>query len=260
MNNMPKKVINDYVFYKIVCLDNSVDLCYVGSTADFNKRRNTHKNDCYNQNRTNYNSKIYKTIRENGGWGNFKMVQIGTRKQLTTRQAEQVEEEYRQELKANMNSKRCFITEEQKREADKEYNQKYYENNKDYFKEYNQKYYENNKDKLLEQKQNYYEANKDKILEYNYNYREENKDKLLEQRQNYYEANKDKIKNYYEEKIDKILEYQQNYREENRDKINEKALEKVKCGCGCMINKASLSRHQKTPKHINLMNQIKTGN
>ena len=56
---MPKKVINDYTFYKIVCLDNSVELCYVGSTADFNKRRNTHKWDCNNENRKEYNSKKY---------------------------------------------------------------------------------------------------------------------------------------------------------------------------------------------------------
>ena len=40
---MPKKVINDYVFYKIICISDDINLCYVGSTADFNKRRSTHK-------------------------------------------------------------------------------------------------------------------------------------------------------------------------------------------------------------------------
>ena len=204
MNKMPKKVINDYTFYKIVCLDNSVELCYVGSTADFNKRRNIHKSDCNNANCKNYNTKIYKTIRENGGWCNFKMIEIGKKEQLTKREAEAIEEEYRVELKANMNGKRCFITEEQK-----------------------QKYYEENKDKIKEQQQNYYEENKDKI--------------------------KEQQQNYYKENADKILEQKQNYRKANKDKINEKALEKVKCDCGCMISKIHLLRHQKSSKHINLM-------
>ena len=165
---MPKKVINDYTFYKIICISDDIDLCYVGSTADFNKRRNTHKSMCDNENSNNYNYKIYKTIREYGGWSNFKMIQIGKREQLTKRQAEQVEEEYRQELKANMNMRRCFRTEEQK--------QKWYEENKDKIKEYN----EENKDKLKQYQQNYYEENKDKLLCRINKYNEENKDKIKE--------------------------------------------------------------------------------
>jgi len=229
MNKMPKKVINDYIFYKIVCLDNSVELCYVGSTADFNKRRNTHKSDCYNQDKANYNSKIYKTIRENGGWDNFKMIQLGTREQLNKRQAEQVEEDYRIDLKANMNSHRCYITEEQKKENMK-------------------KYYEENKDKILEQKQKYIEENKDKILKYQQKYNEENKDKILKYQQKYNEENKDKIK-----------ERQNKYNEENKDKIKEQKKEKVKCECGCDVLKRELLKHQKTKKHIKLM-EIKTEN
>ena len=141
MNKMPKKAINDYIFYKIVCLDNSVDLCYVGSTADINKRRNVHKSDCNNENSKAYNSKIYKTIRENGGWTNFKMVQIGKRENLTLREAEQIEEDYRRELKANMNSQRCFLTEQQKIE----YSKNHYDKNVDYYKNY----YVENKNKII---------------------------------------------------------------------------------------------------------------
>ena len=143
---MPKKEINDYIFYKIVCLDNSVDLCYVGSTANWKARNHQHKISCNNENGKLYNSKIYKTIRENGGWDNFKMVQIETREQLTKREAEQIEEQYRVELKANMNSKRCYTTEAQKREEYEEYCKKYYEKNTDKILEHNQKYYEKNRD------------------------------------------------------------------------------------------------------------------
>ena len=100
---MPKKLINDYIFYKIVCVSDDIDLCYVGSTANWKERQRSHKSDCNNENKSNYNSKIYNTIRANGGWENFMMVQVGTREQLTKREAEQIEEQYRQELKANMN-------------------------------------------------------------------------------------------------------------------------------------------------------------
>jgi hypothetical protein len=175
---MPRKEINNYIFYKIISLDNSVDLCYVGSTANWKARNYSHKSDCYNENTTNYNNKIYKTIRENGGWNNFKMIQLGTREQLTNRQAEQIEEEYRVELKANMNTRRCYRSEEQI----KEYHEEYYEKNKDKFKEQHQKYYEENTDKFKEQHQKYYQENKDKLIEYSKNYREENRDKINEKR------------------------------------------------------------------------------
>ena len=152
---MPRKEINNYTFYKIVCINDDIDLCYVGSTANWKARNHQHKSDCNNENCKIYNSKIYKTIRENGGWGNFKMIEIGKKEQLTKRQAEQIEDEYRVELKANMNTKRCYLTEEQI--------QKYYEENKDKIREQQQNYYEENKDKIREYKQNYYEENKEKV-------------------------------------------------------------------------------------------------
>ena len=179
---MPVKTINDYVFYKIVCLDDSVELCYVGSTADFNKRKQTHKHYCTNEMRKAYNRKIYQTIRENGGWENFKMVEIGKAEQLTKRQAEAIEEEYRQELKANLNSMRCYLTPEEKQE---------------YYKEHNKKYREENTDKIKERDKKYYEKNSDKFKEYSKKYREENTDKIKK----YKEENSDKIKEWKKEII-----------------------------------------------------------
>ena len=157
---MPKKEINDYTFYKIVCISDDVDLCYVGSTANWKARNYKHKSNCINENSKEYNSKIYKTIRENGGWSNFKMIQIGTREQLTKREAEAIEERYSEELKANMNTKRCYITEEERKEQMKEKDRKYYEGNKDKKKEYDRKYREENKEKIKEYQKNYREKNK----------------------------------------------------------------------------------------------------
>ena len=52
------------------------------------------------------------------------------------------------------------------------------------------------------------------------------------------------------------------YRENNREKLNEKGniyynknKVKIVCECGCLIAKFSITRHKKTPKHINLLNQ-----
>jgi len=145
---MPKKEIQDYIFYKIVCLDDSCDLFYIGSTANWKARNYTHKHRCNNENDKGYNYKVYKTIRANGGWCNFKMIQIGTADQLTVRQAEEIEDEYRVQLKATMNGKRCYLSEEQKREQKREYRKEYYEANEEYFKEKQKEYRTNNKDKV----------------------------------------------------------------------------------------------------------------
>ena len=102
-----KFVINDYFFYKLVCLTQDLDLCYVGSTCNWRSRKSSHKSCCNNPNSKKYNNKKYQMIRDNGGWDNFKMIQIGFREQLTLRQAEGIEEEYRVELRANMNSIKC---------------------------------------------------------------------------------------------------------------------------------------------------------
>jgi len=153
---MPKKLINDYKFYKIVCLDNSIDLCYVGSTANWKQRQISHKSSCNNQNSKSYNYKIYKDIRANGGWTNFKMVEIGEKEQLTTRQAEYIEDLYRDELKANMNDKRCYRTEEQKQNYHQKYNQEKYQANKEYYKEY----YQANKEEIKAKAKKYREAKK----------------------------------------------------------------------------------------------------
>ena len=148
---MPKKEINDYYFYKIVCLGADVNLCYVGSTANWKQRNTNHKNTCTNENLKEYNSKKYQIIRENGGWKNWKMVKIGYKEQLTKRDAETIEEEYRQQLKASMNSQRCIRTPEYNKEYNKEKNKQYREANKEYLKEWKQEYYEANKDKIKEQ-------------------------------------------------------------------------------------------------------------
>jgi hypothetical protein len=101
--------------------------------------------------------KVYQVIRDNGGFDNWKMVFIEKFPCSNRREAEAREEELRKELNGNLNAKKAFITEEQK----KEYHKVHYENNKIEIKEY----LKTHKEKIKEQKKEYYKNNKKIILE-----------------------------------------------------------------------------------------------
>jgi predicted GIY-YIG superfamily endonuclease len=62
--------------YKIVSKDLNNNSVYVGSTTNFMKRKYEHKASCFNENNKNHNYKVYKIIRENGGWDEFEMIEI----------------------------------------------------------------------------------------------------------------------------------------------------------------------------------------
>jgi len=92
----------------------------------------------------------------------------------------------------------------------KEYQQEWYQKNKEKINKQQKQYYENNKEK----KKQYSENNKEKIKEY----RENNKEKLKETRKQYHENNKQKRKQYCEENKENIKEYQKQYQKNNKEK------------------------------------------
>ena len=130
-----RKEFADYYFYKISCIDDDVKLCYVGSTSNWKQRNIQHKSSCNNPNVKDYNSKKYQTIRENGGWDNFKMVEIGFKKNLTLRQAQKIEEEYRVEHRATLNQVKCYVSVEDAKKRELENKQEYYKKNQQKLKE-----------------------------------------------------------------------------------------------------------------------------
>lgn len=168
---MPRKTINDYVFYKFVCNDENIKCCYVGSTANFSDRKRRHLQNCNNPNSIKYNIKLYETIRTNGGWENWNMVIIGEAKEITLTQSRILEQKYIDELEAKLNMCRAYRSKEDLAEDNKKKQRIHYN-----------KY----KEKILEEKKNIYE-----------NMNEEKKQLLLENMKlnskNHYEANKDKI-------------------------------------------------------------------
>ena len=74
---MPKLSI-DYskcCMYKIEHIEDET-LVYVGQTTSFKHRKSKHKSDCNNEKGNKFNCKLYKMIRNNGGWNMFQMIEL----------------------------------------------------------------------------------------------------------------------------------------------------------------------------------------
>jgi hypothetical protein len=216
---MPRNEI-DYsktIIYKIVCNDLTVTDCYVGSTTDFKTRKAAHKSMCNNKNSKNYNFKVYKMIRDNGGWLNWVMLQIELYLCKDSNEARARERYWYENMNAKLNSCIPIKTKEEFVYDKKMYDSKYYDENKNHKKEY-------------------YIQNKGHIKEYNAKYRDENKDHIKEYKSKHYDENKDHIKEYYIQ---------------NKEKILIKGIQEIQCpSCNCIIKKCSLNMHNKSAKHI----------
>ena len=57
---------------------------YIGSTQDLNSRHAGHMRNCNNSSTREHNYKLYKHIRENGGWDSWNFEIIETRFNITT--------------------------------------------------------------------------------------------------------------------------------------------------------------------------------
>lgn len=140
------------IFYKFVCENPEIKSTYVGQTSNFMERKRHHKYNCNNELHRDHNYKIYKTIRENGGWDNWKMIEIDRQICLDKSHACKIEQKYIEELQANMNLIYASRSDEQYRLDNKEQinkNSKLYRlNNKEKRSETIKTYYLNNKEKI----------------------------------------------------------------------------------------------------------------
>ena len=103
---MPRVEI-DYsntVIYKITCNHPNITDSYVGHTTNFVQRKHAHKNGVTNEKSPCYNLKLYKTIRDNGGWDNWKMEMVQFYNCKNIYEAKIKEQEHYTELKASLNS------------------------------------------------------------------------------------------------------------------------------------------------------------
>ena len=200
---MPK-----YFIYKLCCDD--CNELYIGHTKNITQRKKCHKSRATNEKDPAHKYKVYKTIREHGGWNNWKMICIEECDETITteREAEEREEAWIKKLEAELNTIRAFKTKKDKSDDSKTYYQKNKEEIKATRKE---EYWEDPK------------KNNDRCKKY----REDNPDKVAA-------ANKKKNEKWHQEK----------------DKINAERRKLVECGCGATHTKGVTARHLKTKKHI----------
>ena len=166
---MPRQAIDflKTIIYKIVCNDLNITETYVGHTTNFVKRKYDHKKVCNNENDRDYNFKVYQTIRGNGGWDNWSMIQICEYPCNSLQDARTEERRYYELLNASLNMiNPCRNVKEWRGE---------------------------NKDIISEKAKIYREENKEIIFNMNKNYREANKEKIAEAKKEYYDNNKEKI-------------------------------------------------------------------
>ena len=101
-----------YTIYKISIAGED----YIGSTRDLKQRKREHKSACYNQNNHGYDSKIYATIRANGGWDCCEITPVEEFECETKQQACIREEHWRREYKSLLNTYKAFRTDEELKE------------------------------------------------------------------------------------------------------------------------------------------------
>ena len=149
---MPKKEINytDTIIYKIVCNDLNVKDLYVGHTTNFTKRKNRHKWNCNNPNSKSYNVKVYKTIRENGGWVNWSIIEIEKFECKDRNEASARERHWFETLQAKLNT---LYPNRTKNESGKQYRDDNKDKKKEYDKLYRKQYYVNNNDAIKEKRE-----------------------------------------------------------------------------------------------------------
>jgi hypothetical protein len=235
---MPLKPI-DYskgIQYKIVCLDSSITDCYNGSTCSFKDRKGVHKKRCTNPNDKYYNLKVYRFIRENGGWDNWSMVQLEEYPCKSKQELLARERHWFDIIKPTMNSNSpTFDVEKMKKRS-----AKYAATHTEEIKERTAKYAATHKE---ERQKSWTEYNNTHTEEQK-KWREDHKEELKEYFEEYYEQNKVKLAAKMKE-----------YRAAHKDAISARKKEKVNCECGCEVTKSDLPRHQRTQKHLAIMAQ-----
>jgi hypothetical protein len=259
---MPRKASNyqNGVQYKIVCNDPAITDCYNGSCVSLKDRKKTHKKSYTNPNSDGHNFKVYRFIRENGGWSNWTFIQLelypcNSKPELVLR-----ERYWFDLLKPTLNTYSPTFDVQKK-------------------KKYCAEYYVTNKAEFLAKASQYYDQNKDEILEKNNvkvtcecgctirngdlpDHKKTNKHLNLMARATTLNTNfpmntptdsKQYGGEYYVANKAKMLAKAKQQYEQNKTEILARQKQKVTCECGCVSTIQHLPKHQRTQKHLALM-------
>ena len=208
---------------------------YIGSSFEFKARCRAHKSDCNNQNNKNYNYKVYKYIRENGGFNEWRIVKLYDYPCKNKYQLELEEQRMVKKYKSTLNTQ---IPRRTKKE--------YRKDNKKKILQKETERYQNNKEKILQREKEYRQNNKEEIAEKDKKRYQKNKEKILQQKKGYYEANKKKI-----------AEKNKELYETNKEEIAEKRKIKINCDiCNRLVRKSDIATHKKTNYCMNYQKSL----
>ena len=156
--------------YKLIKKDaTNDDMVYIGSTCDVVKRICRHKKNCTNPQNDYYKCKVYKYIRENGGWKEWELIIIDEI-EVPLKECEErrkYEQDYITKYDAinKLNTFKAFRTEEDKLNRHKIYRLNNIEKCREKDKRTGKIRYERDKERMIGQAKLNYEKNKDKIKE-----------------------------------------------------------------------------------------------
>jgi hypothetical protein len=192
----------DYVktiIYKICCNDETIKACYVGHTTNFKQRKIEHKYACCNSNSKSYNTKIYEFIRNNGGFENWKFVEI-EKYPCNSKQEAQMRENYwyftlaavLNTIAPSLDLEKQKIRETRKRVI--EQLKRKFADKRGAIKAERQKYLEENSEQIKEHKKQkareYAAKNRELINEKTRAYNQKTKERRAELAKKYYEQRK----------------------------------------------------------------------
>lgn len=253
------------IIYKLQCKDQELCcLMYYGSTTNMRVRKTQHKSTYNNIIDLRHNDKKYVTIRENGGWDNWEMVEV-EKYPCNSNVEKRIREQYWiSKYEDNLNMKRAYTSIEERKEQLKqpiyiEKRKDYYKKNKNEINTKHQAYYQDNKEEIKAKVKIYASNNKDKIKENTKKYYVKNKERLkdyqkqrrLDNNDEYKRRDKEKIKNRTIEQKDHIKNYKHDWYIANKERITAYKKRRTDCGCGSNYVTTSKSRHEKSQKHLN---------
>ena len=144
MENQQEK--KDYIIYEIRCNTSDCTDVYVGSTCNMPNRKKEHRT-----NSKTLNNKLYQTIREHGGWKNWKIHEIKIVCDITRQEAHILEEAHRIEINATLNMIRAFLTVTERLEIQSDYITTYRLEHKEQISEQRKAYRLSHKEQIREQ-------------------------------------------------------------------------------------------------------------
>jgi len=112
------------IIYKLCCKDPSIEDIYIGSTINLYRRKHAHKTHCNNESHKEYKFNVYITIRNNGGWSNWDMIEIERVNCKDKLELNKIEREWIDKLKPTLNQRSPHIN-KTKSQKNKEYNEKH---------------------------------------------------------------------------------------------------------------------------------------